>query len=106
MTSRFAAFSIAPLLVGLVGSLTIFSAACGSSGDDSAAQNTGDSGSSDSSASGDGAPNPGDGGLLPDGATYPAHVRPAGTFNLGMNVPGLNYYNNAAIYAALAMAIS
>jgi hypothetical protein len=107
MTFRFAVSRVAALLAAslALGTLTIFSAGCGSSGDDSAAQNTGDSGSSDSSLTGDGAPIQGDGGSA-DGATFPSHVRPPGTFNLGMNVPSLNYYNNAAIYADLALAIS
>ena len=100
--SRVAAAVAASLALS---TLTIVSAGCGSSGDDSAAQNTGDSGSGDSSATGDGGPNSGDGATA-DGATFPSHVRPPGTFNLGMNVPGLNYYNNAAIYADLALAIS
>jgi hypothetical protein len=39
-----------------------------------------------------------------DGATRPP--RPPGAYNLGMNVPGLTYFNNAAIYADLALQIA
>jgi hypothetical protein len=39
-----------------------------------------------------------------DASTRPA--RPPNAYNLGMNVPGLTYYNNAAIYADLALQIA
>jgi hypothetical protein len=45
---------------------------------------------------------PFDGGITPDAG----HVMPPGTSNMGMNVPSLTYYNNAAIYADMALAIA
>jgi hypothetical protein len=41
-------------------------------------------------------------GVTPDAS----HIPPPNTFNMGMNVPSLNYYNNVAIYADMALAIS
>jgi len=41
-------------------------------------------------------------GVTPDAS----HIAPPNTFNMGMNVPALNYYNNVAIYADMALAIA
>ena len=41
-------------------------------------------------------------GVTPDAS----HIPPPDTFNMGMNVPSLNYYNNVAIYADMALAIA
>lgn len=46
----------------------------------------------------------GDGG--DSGASSPRHVAVPGAYNLGMNVPGLNYFNNVAIYADMALALA
>jgi hypothetical protein len=39
------------------------------------------------------------------GPAGPHHVTTANSYNLGMNVPGLNYYNNVAIYADVALVL-
>jgi hypothetical protein len=68
--------------------------ACGTSGSGQPDSGT-DASSGNDSASAD---------ASTDAAQKPA--RPTNAYNLGMNAPSLNYYNNVAIYADMALAIA
>jgi hypothetical protein len=41
-----------------------------------------------------------------DGGAGHGHVTVPGTYNLGMNIEGLSYYNNSAVYADMALALA
>ncbi len=93
-------------------------AGCGSNASQSTSHDSNDGGGEPPIADAAGSDAPGSSGddgtdasTSPDagdaGATgAPKHVTIPGGYNLGVNVPGLNYYDNAAIYADMALAIA